>query len=281
MDKLEALISDMVRRALEEDASSGDVTTRLLVDRHLIGSARIVAREPGVVSGHVPAGAVFGQIDEKIVYEPVTGDGGRITPGGDVALISGRVSAILAAERTALNFLQHLSGVATATAAFVERLGGSGPTVLDTRKTVPQLRLLEKIAVVDGGGANHRMNLEEMILVKENHITAAGGLAAVVGKLGRERLAMAEIEVTSIDELRVLKDSPPMRVMLDNFSPGEVIAALGELEGWDPMPEVEVSGGISLDNIGEFAIDGVDYISVGSITSSPHSLDMSLILERG
>ena len=206
MEDREKTLAEIVRRALVEDAARKDVTTRLLVDAARLGDAVIRAKAPGVVSGHEAAREVFSALDASIAYSPMAPDGSPVGSGAAVARVYGHVRAILAGERAALNFLQHLSGIATTTAAFVERVKGTGVVILDTRKTTPGLRVLEKMAVVHGGGQNHRANLAELILVKENHIAAAGGLASVLKKLGSGRLSQAEIEVTSMAELRMLRE---------------------------------------------------------------------------
>jgi len=273
-------LKKFVRRAMEEDLAWSDVTTELLVDEDLTGQAFIVAKENGVISGQVCAKTAFELMDEKVEYVVLVDDGFETSEGSEIARIRGRLRAILSAERTALNFLQHLSGVATLTRVFSEKLRDKGIRVLDTRKTTPGLRALEKEAVVHGGGVNHRMNLGEMILVKENHIEAAGGLKAVVEKLGA-RVKEAEIEVRSIDELMMLSANPPKRVMLDNFSPGDVRKAVEVVDSWCcSKPEIEVSGGITLENVDRYAVRGVDFISIGSITSSARALDLSLLLKE-
>jgi len=273
-------LAEIVRRALAEDAARKDVTTRLLVDAARLGDAVIRAKAPGVVSGHEAAREVFSALDASIAYSPMAPDGSPVGSGAAVARVYGHVRAILAGERAALNFLQRLSGIATITAAFVERVKGTGVVILDTRKTTPGLRVLEKMAVVHGGGQNHRANLAELILVKENHIAAAGGLASVLKKLGSGRLSQAEIEVTSMAELRMLREGTPKRVMLDNFAPDAVAAAVAEIQSWaERTPEVEVSGGMSLDTVAQYAIPGVNFISVGSLTSQAPVLDMNLTVE--
>jgi len=273
------LVDELVGRALEEDASFNDRTTRLLVSENTVGNAIIRVNSAGVISGQSCAETVFRLLDSDILYSPVAGDGSRVKPADTIARMSGKLTAILSGERTALNFLQHLSGIATLTAAFVERVKGTGVVILDTRKTTPGLRFLEKEAVVHGGGRNHRANLGRYILVKENHITAACGLPAVLDKL-RTNLHEAEIEVSSLDELRSLRDRQVGRVMLDNFTPSMLTAALEELKRWDRTPEVEVSGGIDLDTITSYAQKGVDFISVGSLTSSAPVLNMTLMVEE-
>ena len=280
MEDREKTLAEIVRRALVEDAARKDVTTRLLVDAARLGDAVIRAKAPGIVSGHEAAREVFSALDASIAYSPMAPDGSPVGSGAAVARVYGHVRAILAGERAALNFLQRLSGIATTTAAFVERVKGTGVVILDTRKTTPGLRVLEKMAVVHGGGQNHRANLAELILVKKNHIAAAGGLASVLKKLGSGRLSQAEIEVTSVAELRMLREGTPKRVMLDNFAPDAVAAAVAEIQSWaERTPEVEVSGGMSLDTVAQYAIPGVNFISVGSLTSQAPVLDMNLTVE--
>ncbi len=269
-----------MEKALKEDAASNDLTTNLLVPGTIEGSASIISKGRGIISGQMPASAVFRLLSTEIDYRVVAPDGGRVEPGDVVSRIRGSFAAILSGERTALNFLGHLSGIATLTSRYVKKVSGSGVIILDTRKTTPGLRSLEKKAVLDGGGQNHRADLESYILVKENHILAAGGIERLPGLLGR-RFSEAEIEVTSIEQLRLLRDNPPDRVMLDNFDPKTVRKALEELKSWEgTRPGIEVSGGIDLSSISTFVIKGVDFISVGSLTSAAGSLDLSLLAEE-
>ena len=279
MEEREKRLGDLIRAALAEDAARRDVTTRLLVEGARLGDAVIRAKMSGVVSGHLAAQEVFRALDPSVAYSAAVNDGGRVARDAVVARIYGHVRAILSAERTALNCLQHLSGVATRTAAFVDKVKGTGVIILDTRKTTPGLRTLEKAAVVHGGGQNHRMSLADMILVKENHIAAVGGLEQVIKRLGAANLTNAEIEVSSIKELRVLKAVPPKRVMLDNFRPEAVKEAVDEIRGWAIVPEIEVSGGVNLENVMGYAIPGVNCISIGALTNGAPVLDMSLDLE--
>jgi nicotinate-nucleotide pyrophosphorylase (carboxylating) len=280
VEGLDSNLIDVVRRALEEDAAGDDVTTRILVGERVEGRAVITVRAAGVASGQKCARAVFSVLDGSMEYEVSQPDGSSVRPGDIIAVVRGNLRAILSGERTALNLLQHLSGVATLTRSFVEKVRGTGATILDTRKTTPGLRALEKEAVLHGGGKNHRADLAGLILVKDNHITAAGGLDAVIRCLG-ERLGDAEIEVTSIEELRRFSNRPPLRIMLDNFDPSSVERALQEMKGWKHRPQVEVSGGVTIDTVGEYALNGVDFISIGSLTSSAPALDMSLSIEGG
>ncbi len=267
-------LAELVRRALEEDAAADDVTTKGLA---LVGTAlaTVTARSACVVSGHEAASCVYHLLNESVEYRVVSRDGDDVGPGEKVAEVEGPIAAILSGERTALNLLQHLSGVATLTNRFVSILKGTGIGVLDTRKTIPGLRALEKEAVVHGGGLNHRSDLSELVLVKENHIAAAGGLVAVIDRLG-EGISRAEIEVASLEELGELERTPPWRIMLDNFTPEMVAQAIREVERWESRPEIEVSVGITLETISLYAVDGVDFISIGSLTSSAPAIDMSM-----
>ena len=271
----------IVSEALREDSSSNDITTSYLGigDRDI--AASIVARAEGVIAGIGVARIVFEEAGAGVRYQPRTADGSRVTGGTAVADIEGRASVILSAERTALNFLQRLSGVATLTAAFVERVKGTGATILDTRKTTPLLRSLEKYAVRAGGGRNHRKGLGDMVLVKDNHLQILGGSGL------RELLARAtppadvEVEVDSIAALRGLLGAPVQRIMLDNFTPrgaSEAVRLIAEYRRDHPgfAPAVEVSGGVDLGNVREYALTGVDFISVGALTHSAPALNLAL-----
>ena len=272
----------MATEALGEDGAAADVTTSYLEIGARGVTALLVARAPGVVAGVDVARLVFEQADRGLRYQPRVRDGARVREGDILARIEGKASGILAAERTALNFLQRLSGVATLTAAFVERVAGTGVVVLDTRKTTPLFRRLEKYAVRVGGGQNHRLNLTDMVLVKENHLRTVGGVGALRNLLERKPApADVEVEVDSIDSLRELLGAPVDRVMLDNFSPSEVAEAVEVITGYRRLhpefsPAVEVSGGVDLGNVRDYAIPGVDYVSIGALTHSPPALDMSL-----
>jgi len=271
-------ITAVVETALREDTAWNDPTTALLVGKGTRGRAVIRARTAGVVSGQRCARTAFALLDRSISYGIDAPDGSSIRGGGTVATVEGTLGPILGGERTALNFLQHLSGIATSVRRFVERIEGTGAVILDTRKTTPGMRLLEKEAVLHGGGRNHRMNLAGLVLVKENHIAAAGGLERVIELLGAD-MGKAEIEITSLDELRMLRGARPARIMLDNFTPEEAEEAMEELKGWEDRPEIEVSGGVTIETVRSYALLGVDFISIGSITASARALDMSLVVD--
>jgi nicotinate-nucleotide pyrophosphorylase (carboxylating) len=277
----ERYVRRIAREALGEDGYSSDVTTSYLGIGGREVAASIVARAEGIVAGIGVARIVFEEAGGGVVFDPLLADGSPVRDGTVIARIEGRASVILAAERTALNFLQRLSGVATLTAAFVERVGGTGAAILDTRKTTPLLRGLEKYAVRAGGGKNHRLGLSDMVLVKDNHLQVLGGARLRDVLAGSAPPVDVEVEVDSLAALRDLLGAPVQRVMLDNFSPGEVAEAVRLISDYrrdHPVfaPAVEVSGGVDLSNVRDYALPGVDFISIGALTHSAPALDLSL-----
>ena len=265
---------DLIERALAEDIGAGDITTDALIPPEARSRGVIDQKAPGVIAGRDVARAVFETVAADFAWRPLVAEG-EWREVGPVAEIQGGTGSILRGERVALNFLGRLSGIATLTARFVQAVEGTGAEVLDTRKTTPGLRALEKQAVVTGGGRNHRSGLYDAILVKENHIAAAGG----VGEATRRALAAAaegvpvEVECASLQELdEALAAGAPM-ILLDNMSPAEVRAAVERTAG---RSKLEASGGITLDNVREIAETGVDFISVGALTHSAPALDLSL-----
>jgi nicotinate-nucleotide pyrophosphorylase (carboxylating) len=270
-------VSDLIECALAEDVGDGDLTTRAVVPGGAQARARISQKAPGVIAGLRTAQAVFEQVDPEVVFVMHCPEG-KWREAGAVAEISGAAASILTAERVALNFLGHLSGIATLTARYVRAVEGTGARILDTRKTTPGLRELEKDAVRRGGGMNHRTGLYDGILVKENHSMLAGG----VGRAARLAIdaapdgAMVEVECATLDELREALDAGVTRILLDNMSPAGLREAVELADG---RAELEASGGITLDNVREVAETGVDYISVGALTHSAPALDVSLLLE--
>ena len=262
--------------ALAEDIGEGDITTEATVDAERKALVRIKAKAPGVLAGIKVAEAVFHAVDSNLDFEAARVDGSHLAAGDHVAVIGGRARSLLAAERTALNFLQHLSGVATATAEVVLALEGTGVRLLDTRKTTPGMRALEKYAVTLGGGVNHRQGLYDMFLVKENHIALAGGVAAAIAACRAHRPGVRlEVEVRNLGELDQALAAGGDRVMLDNFTPVQAAEAVGRASG---RAEVEISGGVTADNLRAYAAAHPDFISVGFITHSAPALDMSLTL---
>lgn len=275
----DAEVADLVRRALAEDVGAGDITTEAAVPPDRRALARVKAKAHGVLAGVMVAEAVFRAVDPDLDFAADCTDGARLAPGDHVAVIAGPARSLLTAERTALNFLQHLSGIATATAEAVRLVHGTGVRLLDTRKTMPGLRRLEKYAVSVGGGVNHRAGLWDHYLLKENHVDLAGGVAAAVaaarahaaGHPGRG----VEVEVRDMGELEQAIEALPDRVLLDNFSPARAAEAVALVAG---RCEVEISGGVRPDNLRAYAAAHPDYISLGWITHSAPALDLSMTL---
>ncbi len=277
--KLDQTALDLVRAALAEDLGAGDVTTDSVIPESDRCEAVLIARASGVVAGLDVAAAVFAETDPLTRFEASVEDGCRVSEGDVVARVAGRTRSILSSERVALNFLQHLSGVATATAQLVEMLGASGTKLLDTRKTTPGMRSLEKQAVAAGGGANHRMGLWDMALIKDNHIAAAGGIGLAVEAVRRAHPEVAvEVEVTNSDELTEALEAGVDRVMLDNMTPDEMREAIASARRHPHGPEIEISGGVTRDTLPDLARLGADFISVGAMTHSARALDVSLEL---
>lgn len=271
----ESLLTEIVARALAEDIGPGDVTTMATMDVGTPCRGEIIAKAQGVIAGLRVAEIAFEQVDPQTRFEYASRDGDRVSPGTVIARLDGDAHAILSAERTALNFLQRMSGIATLTARYVEAVAGTAARICDTRKTAPGLRALDKYAVAAGGGANHRIGLFDGVLIKENHIRAAGGIGQAV-RLARERahhLLKVEVEVTSLSELEAALDARADVVLLDNMSVADVAAAVEAAGG---RCRLEVSGGVTLENVRAFAECGVDYISVGALTHSAPALDISL-----
>ena len=267
---------ELIDRALAEDVGSGDATTELLVPEHATGRATLTQKAPGVIAGLKVAETVFQRVDPGLRWRAHASEGAW-REQGLVAELAGPSRSILTGERVALNFLQRLSGVATLTARYVEEIRGTGARILDTRKTTPGLRLLEKQAVLAGGGHNHRAGLYDAILVKENHAAMAGG----VGEATRTALAAAhslpvEVECATLDEVEEALAAGVPWILLDNMSLDELRRAVELADG---RAELEASGGITLDTVRAVAETGVDYISVGALTHSAPALDVSLLLE--
>jgi nicotinate-nucleotide pyrophosphorylase (carboxylating) len=270
---------DLVARALLEDLGPGDVTAEAVVPEAASGKATITQKAPGVLFGLDVAAEVFRQAGAGEL-EGVASEGEwRDEVPAPVARVEGPARALLAAERTALNLLGHLSGVSTLTASFVKAIEGSGARILDTRKTTPGLRALEKAAVAAGGGTNHRMGLYDAILIKENHAALAGGVGEAVTRARKAQPDLpVEVECRDLDEVRQGAEAGADRLLLDNMSPAELreaVAAARALNG----PELEASGGVTLETVAEIAATGVDFISVGALTHSAPALDLSMTLE--
>jgi nicotinate-nucleotide pyrophosphorylase (carboxylating) len=282
MTELMAEVEELVARALAEDLGEGDVTAEATVPAETQARARIVQKGPGVVFGLALVAEVMRQCGVEHVDNLVVEGQWREEVPAEVLLASGSARALLAAERTAINFLGHLSGVATITARYAEAVVGTGTTILDTRKTTPGLRRLEKAAVATAGGINHRMGLYDAILIKENHIAAAGGLAKAVYAARNAQPEMAiEVEVRNLDEAAYALGTGVDRLLLDNMSPESMkqAVALRDENAGERAVSLEASGGVNLENVRAIAETGVEFISIGALTHSAPTLDFSMLLE--
>jgi nicotinate-nucleotide pyrophosphorylase (carboxylating) len=267
-DAVEAVVAG----ALAEDVGSGDLTTEAVVPAGARCRAALLVEEPGVVCGVETAALVFRTLDPDVEVEQMVEDGMRVDGPTAVAAIEGPARAILTGERTALNLLGRLCGVATLTARYVDLVAGTGATILDTRKTTPGLRALEKYAVRCGGGTNHRSGLYDAVLLKENHLRMAGGIGAAVAALGDPGVPV-EVETETLEEVAEAAAAGVDRILLDNMSPAEVARAVDVVGGRVPL---EASGGVTLETVRAYAEAGVDFISVGALTHSARSLAVSL-----
>ncbi|TAK55176.1 MAG: carboxylating nicotinate-nucleotide diphosphorylase [Dehalococcoidia bacterium] len=276
------VIAAAVHAALEEDGAEDDVTTTALVNPEQWGRGVFVAKDDGVVAGLPLAAAAMTAIDESVSFDTLVADGMRVSAGAELAEVEGPVAMLLASERVALNFLQRLSGIATLTRAYVDAVAGTGARILDTRKTTPGLRHLERYAVRAGGGSNHRFNLSTGVLIKDNHIAAArlAGLVDLAQVVERARAraphtVRVEVEVTSIEQIKDALEGGADVILLDNMTVDEIRAAVELIAG---RAIVEASGGITLENVRAVAETGVQLISVGRLTHSAPALDISLEL---
>lgn len=265
----------LIRAALAEDVGEEDITTAAVIRGGDMGAARIIAKEDLVVAGLFMAEGVFARLDEEISFRALCKDGDFVKKGRALAEVSGRLSPILTGERVALNFLQRLSGVATLTRKFVEKAGNFDVRILDTRKTTPCLRLLERYAVRAGGGSNHRFGLFDCILVKDNHIKASGGVKEAVRRINERYRGTVpvEVEASNLKETREAVEAGADIIMLDNMDLPAIKKALKVIRN---RAFVEVSGGVTLKNVGPIAKTGVDFISIGALTHSAPSVDLSM-----
>ncbi len=268
-------MSDIVRMALDEDIGSGDVTTRACVPETLMAHGSFIAREPLVLAGLDVLPKVYDDFYEHL--KVARRDGDACAAGEVFATVSGRARALLERERVALNFLQHLSGIATMARRFADAVAGTNCRVLDTRKTTPGLRAMEKAAAAAGGVTNHRMGLWDAILIKNNHIAAAGGARQAIERSRSSGLAI-EIEVRTRDELREALEAGAQHLLLDNLTPAEAAEWVREIAG---RARIELSGGITLENVRAYAEAGADFVSSGAITHSARAVDISFRLELG
>lgn len=276
-------IDQLIGMAVREDIGGGDVTTNVLVPEWQTARGEVMAKETGIVAGLPVASRVYQQINKKVSFSPNVEEGARVLPGRVLAEVSGPARGILAGERVALNFIQRLSGIATLTSLFVERIKDYHAKIYDTRKTVPGWRSLEKYAVRVGGGMNHRMGLYDQVLIKDNHLMAleAGKALAKGVRLAREkapRWMLIEVEVKTPEELEEAIAAKPDIILLDNMTVEEIAKAAKSIRQTNPLhpPMVEVSGGVTLENVEAIARTGVDRISVGALTHSAKALDISL-----
>ncbi len=276
-------LESLVRQALDEDAAHSDITTSVTIPSGTNGRASFLAKRDGVVAGLDVAAAVFKAVDPFLKFKKLANDGTRVPKGAVLAEVQGSLSSILRAERVALNFLQRLSGIATETARYLEAVSGTKAVILDTRKTTPGLRALEKYAVTMGGAHNHRMNLSDGILIKDNHIAALKALGISLGDATRQARAKAprdmkvEVEVTNLDEVRDALDAGADILLLDNMPIEMMRQAVQAIGG---HAKTEASGGIDLSNVRAAAETGVDFISIGALTHSVKALDISLEFEE-
>ena len=279
---MDAAVSALIDAALREDLGTGDWTTRWTVPGALRATARITAKAPGVAAGVEVAREVFLRGAPDTAVDLRVSDGAPLAPGDVLIELSGPARGILTAERTALNFLGRLCGIATLTRHYVDAIAGTGARVLDTRKTTPGMRVLEKQAVRAGGGSNHRFGLHDMVLIKENHIAAAGGIRAALAAVHEQnqRDLPVEIETATLEQVdEVLGIGGVDRILFDNMAPAQLQEAVARVRAsGDPRPETEASGGISLHTIRDIAATGVDFVSVGALTHSAPALDLSLLL---
>lgn len=274
-------VERIVRLALDEDIGSGDITSEATVSDGVTAAGRFLAKSEGVISGLTVVEAVFRAVDPAIRFAPLIADGDRVERGQTFADVSGPARSLLAGERVALNFLQRLSGVATITARYVEAIAGTRARIIDTRKTTPGMRLLEKAAVRHGGGHNHRVGLSDGILIKDNHLAAIGGADRIARAIAAARDAAphtlrVEVEVTSLDELEQALAAGADAILLDNMSIEQMAEAVRRTAG---RAILEASGGITLETVRRVADTGVDLVSSGALTHSAPSLDISLELE--
>jgi nicotinate-nucleotide pyrophosphorylase (carboxylating) len=279
MLKIDDKIRHLIEWSLSEDIGKGDLTSEALIAQDLKAQGIIVAKEEGVIAGLEIAKMVFHQLDPNLVFESSFKDGNRVMRKEEVATLKGSVRSILSGERTALNFLQRLSGIATLVSKYVEKIKDTEAKILDTRKTTPGLRALEKYAVKMGGGKNHRIGLFDMILIKENHIKTVGSISKAIqkakGKYPNERI---EVETKNLDEVSDAVNSGADWIMLDNMSIEEMKKAVKLIRSCKREIKIEASGRIDLNNVREVALTGVNFISVGALTHSAPALDFSLLL---
>ena len=272
----DALIADAINAALAEDIGLGDITSRVCIPATTQATAKFIAKANGIISGIEVAARILTAVDPTIITSIVIADGAAVTKGDIIAVAYGPARSMLTAERTALNFLQRMSGIATTTHAFVAATKGTKAIILDTRKTAPGLRATDKLAVVHGGGSNHRFGLYDMAMLKNNHITACGSITAAVAALRAETHVPIEVEVRTFDELNEALSLNIARIMLDHFNLHDMQRAVEIAAGRTPL---EASGNMTIERIPAVAATGVDFISVGALTHSFTALDISFTFD--
>jgi nicotinate-nucleotide pyrophosphorylase (carboxylating) len=271
-------LDPLIQAALAEDVGDGDLTSDAILPPEMTCRGKIVCKQDGVIAGLPVAERVFKLVDERLQFDAKTKDGEKVQEDAIVARLYGPARAMLRAERVALNFMQHLSGIATITAKYVKAVDGTKTEILDTRKTTPGMRALEKYATRMGGATNHRMGLYDAVLIKDTHLSLANGVSAALRAVRKAHPeALIEVEVSNLQELeQALNDKAP-RILLDNFAPGQVREAMQLIRG---RAQVEISGGVLLTNARAYALAGADYISVGALTHSAVALDYSMKVTR-
>ncbi len=271
-----AEIVHLVNQALSEDIGKGDITTEAIVPGDLKAKAHLILKQDGVIAGLPVFETVFRTFDSKVLVKTRAADGRYYPAGKIIAVIEGRARSLLTCERVALNFIQRLSGIATLTRRYVEATRDTGVKIIDTRKTTPGLRMLEKYAVTMGGGANHRPTLADLVLIKDNHIKSAGGVSEAIARVRLQRGRMVEIELGPDFDLSHLKDLDVDIVMLDNWPLGKLRSAIRKIRALPKRPLIEVSGGMEIARVRKIAKLQPDFISVGRLTHSAPALDMSI-----
>jgi nicotinate-nucleotide pyrophosphorylase (carboxylating) len=277
MERFDPAVEDLIGLALREDIGAGDITTENIVGSEMRGSGEVIAKESAVICGLGVARRVFERLggSRSIDWRPQVADGDSVAVGDIVLTMDGPLDLLLIGERTALNFLQRLSGIATQTRRYTSALGTRGPRIVDTRKTTPGWRSLEKYAVRTGGGHNHRMGLYDGVLIKDNHIAVSGGIEAAVAKVRAKisHLVKIEVEAANMDEVKAALAAGADIIMLDNMDRPRIEAAVAEIKG---RALVEVSGGVTLESLADLAASGVDLISIGALTHSARAVDLSM-----
>lgn len=268
-------IQHLIKIALEEDIGPGDITTENLIDKNLKGIGEVVAKEPLVIAGLDVARQVFEQLDPDISFRPNFKDGDFIEKGKIVLEVEGKLRVLLMGERTALNFLQHLSGIATHVRSYMDNIANKNVRLVDTRKTTPGLRVLEKYAVRVGGAHNHRMGLYDGVLIKDNHIAVCGGIKKAIESIKDKlsHLVKIEVEVSDLDSIKQALEAGADVIMLDNMDIDQIKKAIEFING---KSVVEISGGVTIDSLNQLADTGVDIISAGALTHSARSVDISM-----